>query len=148
MESKVRLDIDSNLAATPLRIGTSRWGSARSGKKLDYERVEYREAKLQLRDDGSLSLFVEGRTIDDAEWYEFPIPPGAVSGQRLDGEACFFVDIGPFFHTYPAWIDGKLTLSSLPRAVGETVNFDLSLQLASGWQFHASGPLKVKAATN
>lgn len=145
--SRVKLVVDPELRVERLRVGTGRWNDEREKGVVDYEADEYRQASAQFLPDGAFAVFVESADIGHSEWYEFVVPPDAVSGQVLAGKSQMFIDITPCY-SQPLWVEGVLTLSGLPAKAGERVNFDLRVNVADGWAFHAQADLQVKAAAS
>jgi hypothetical protein len=144
--SRVTLSLDPDLRVERMRVGTGRWNDEREKGVVDYEADEYRQASAQFLPDGAFAVFVESADIGHSEWYEFVVPPGAVSGQVLAGKSQNFIDIGPSPYRQPQWVEGTLKLSGLPKQPGDRVMFDLRIEVSTGWAFHAQAEVEVKAA--
>ncbi len=142
-ECRVQLALDPELSVDEVRVGTSRWNAIYRSEALDYE-IDQQRITARLDERGALRLFVESYGVGDSEWYEFEVTPGASRGDVLAGRSESRVHDD---RVRPRHIDGVLTLSALPRRIGDPFAFDLRASVSTGWSFHAQAEVEVEAAT-
>lgn len=145
VDSRVRLRIDPELATKTLRIGSEGDGRAPDEISFHYSRLDRLQAGVVPDGDGAFVVYVMALESITSEWYRFVLPAEAEEGQVLEGEVERFCAIDGTTLFRPRSIEGTLTLSALPRSIGDALGFDLSLRDGSGWKVHAEGPLEVAA---